>query len=236
MSTLYLVRHGQASFGGDNYDVLSDLGRRQARALAEHWLALEYRLDAVYSGEMERQRDSALTVVDTLAAAGHTPIEPGLCANFNEYAFQPLLRAHAADAESRAGGQPVDWDRLSRDRKAFHYFLQEALERWTRDELNADGAETWAAFKQRCSEGLEQILAECGRGQTIAIFSSAGAIGAIVQHVLQLNDAQTIRLKLGLYNTGVTTFLYNEREISLSTFNSIAHLETGAQRNLISYR
>ena len=29
MGTLYLVRHGQASFGSDHYDQLSELGRRQ---------------------------------------------------------------------------------------------------------------------------------------------------------------------------------------------------------------
>ena len=29
MPTLTLVRHGQASFGADDYDHLSDLGRRQ---------------------------------------------------------------------------------------------------------------------------------------------------------------------------------------------------------------
>ncbi len=33
MSTLYLVRHGQASFGSDDYDRLSDAGRRQVALL-----------------------------------------------------------------------------------------------------------------------------------------------------------------------------------------------------------
>ena len=32
MPTVLLVRHGQASFGAADYDVLSDLGRRQAQA------------------------------------------------------------------------------------------------------------------------------------------------------------------------------------------------------------
>jgi len=34
MSDLYLIRHGQASFGKDNYDRLSPLGIRQARILS----------------------------------------------------------------------------------------------------------------------------------------------------------------------------------------------------------
>ena len=32
MAQFYLVRHGQASFGTDNYDRLSELGHQQARS------------------------------------------------------------------------------------------------------------------------------------------------------------------------------------------------------------
>ena len=35
MGTLYLVRHGQASFGTDDYDLLSELGVRQCERLGE---------------------------------------------------------------------------------------------------------------------------------------------------------------------------------------------------------
>ena len=37
MGTLYLVRHGQASFGADDYDKLSDLGHRQCVRLGEYF-------------------------------------------------------------------------------------------------------------------------------------------------------------------------------------------------------
>ena len=37
MGTLYLVRHGQASFGAADYDNLSELGHRQAVRLGEYW-------------------------------------------------------------------------------------------------------------------------------------------------------------------------------------------------------
>ena len=38
MSTLYMIRHGQASFGKEDYDKLSDGGLRQARILAHHFI------------------------------------------------------------------------------------------------------------------------------------------------------------------------------------------------------
>ena len=37
MGTLYLVRHGQASFGADDYDQLSELGHKQSVRLGEYF-------------------------------------------------------------------------------------------------------------------------------------------------------------------------------------------------------
>ncbi|HCT4576619.1 TPA: histidine phosphatase family protein, partial [Pseudomonas aeruginosa] len=36
MGSIYLIRHGQASFGADDYDVLSPTGIRQAEILGDH--------------------------------------------------------------------------------------------------------------------------------------------------------------------------------------------------------
>ena len=37
MAELVLIRHGQASFGADDYDKLSDMGWRQSRWLGEYF-------------------------------------------------------------------------------------------------------------------------------------------------------------------------------------------------------
>ena len=52
MGTLHLVRHGQASFGSDDYDRLSDLGVRQCRRLGEYWAARGQRFSAVLRGTL----------------------------------------------------------------------------------------------------------------------------------------------------------------------------------------
>ena len=54
MGTLYLVRHGQASFGADDYDQLSPLGLQQAQRLGAHWLAHGQRFDTVLMGTLRR--------------------------------------------------------------------------------------------------------------------------------------------------------------------------------------
>ena len=62
MAELYLIRHAQASFGMSDYDRLSPLGCRQAGALGEYFRDCAIHFDAVYSGELERQRRTAKIV------------------------------------------------------------------------------------------------------------------------------------------------------------------------------
>ena len=60
MGTLYLVRHGQASFGAEDYDQLSALGHRQCVALGQYWRERGMRFDAVLTGSLKRLRTVAL--------------------------------------------------------------------------------------------------------------------------------------------------------------------------------
>ena len=59
MSVLYLVRHGQASFGTDDYDRLSDLGKEQSRITGRFLAAQGIEPDRIVHGEMLRQRQTA---------------------------------------------------------------------------------------------------------------------------------------------------------------------------------
>ena len=54
MGTLYLVRHGQASFGAADYDQLSPLGRQQSERLGAWFRERGLRFDAVLTGTLRR--------------------------------------------------------------------------------------------------------------------------------------------------------------------------------------
>ena len=54
MGTLYLVRHGQASFGADDYDQLSARGQQQSERLGAYWRERGLRFDAVLCGTLRR--------------------------------------------------------------------------------------------------------------------------------------------------------------------------------------
>ena len=55
MGTLYLVRHGQASFGADNYDQLSARGMQQSVRLGEYFADKGIAFEATMTGTLQRQ-------------------------------------------------------------------------------------------------------------------------------------------------------------------------------------
>ncbi len=90
MAELYLVRHGQASFGAENYDELSPSGRTQSRWLGEYFAQADLRFDRVVIGTMQRHRQTADGI---LAAMGGPQVEIAQDAGLNEYDFQASVRS-----------------------------------------------------------------------------------------------------------------------------------------------
>ena len=69
------------------------------------------------------------------------------------------------------------------------------------------------------------MIDQPGRGQNVAVFSSGGAIGALIAGVLGVRDETALQLGYAVQNTGVSELRYSgSRRISLSRFNSLAHL------------
>src|SRR5262249_17250742 len=85
MSTLLLVRHGQARAFDADSDRLSSLGEEQARKLGEHFVAVGTELDAVVTGTLVRQRRTAELVGEGFARAGRSWPEPTVDEGWNEY-------------------------------------------------------------------------------------------------------------------------------------------------------
>lgn len=73
MALVYLVRHGQASFGGEDYDRLSELGARQSRLLGDTLRARGLGVDVAVSGTLARQRDTAAAALPGLAPVPGDP-------------------------------------------------------------------------------------------------------------------------------------------------------------------
>ena len=231
MSELIFVRHGQASFGADNYDQLSPLGEAQGAALGRYWAEQGATFDAVYVGPMQRHGQT-LTAVHT-----HHPLPTPICLpELAEHqameAFQHTLpqMAQRPDELGEMAGRLVGEERNGRLRlKAFVQFCH----MWAQGELDSGPFEPWSAFRQRVAHGIDTMLARAGNQQQIVAFTSGGVIAAAVGYALSVDNARTMQLNTAVYNGSLTTFRFTRRSDglhwSLSQFNAIPHLAAALQ-------
>lgn len=230
MSTLYLVRHGQASFGTDNYDQLSPIGREQVRLLGEYFAQTGQRVDRIYSGGLQRQIETA-EILST--ALGGAPIvtEPA----FDEYDSDVILRRFAASLTEEQLAE-AGWPGLRTDRRRFQLFLERAARAWVEAQIEAEELLPWKSFHGRIVSAIEKIMRTEGRSRTLIISTSGGVIGTAVAHVLGLSNHVGIELNWSVHNSSITRLIYNADKISLSMFNGLPHLDLPGRRELITYR
>jgi broad specificity phosphatase PhoE len=205
---ILLVRHGQASWGADDYDVLSPLGERQARAVGAALAALEP--DAVVHGAMQRQRRTAELMVE---AAGWAAV-PALDNAWDEMDHQAVLDAQPQDFE----GEP--------DARQFQAWFEAATSRWLSGHHDADYAESWPVFRDRVLGALDAT----GDGTTVVV-TSGGPVSIVVAHLLD-SAAAYERIAPVVLNASVTKVVTGRRGRTLVSFNEHAHLTGG----LLTYR
>lgn len=97
MGSIYLIRHGQASFGADDYDVLSPVGVEQAQVLGRHLADLGLTFDRCLSGDLRRQQHTASAAFDQYRALGLSAPTLEIDPAFNEFDGEAIIRALLPD-------------------------------------------------------------------------------------------------------------------------------------------
>lgn len=227
MGTLFLIRHGQASYGEVDYDRLSVRGQEQARAVGA-WLA-KAKLDAVYAGPLVRQQQTIGVATEAARALGATVPAPETLAELAEYpAFemlQHLVPRLVAEDPKFAQLTSAPTPRLLDE--AFHTILG----RWSRDEWFVDGVERVHEFVGRVRTGIDRVVRAAGSGKRIACVTSAGPIGVAVGLTFGIPEARMVRTSVVIRNASITelrfrseNFDWQPDQLSLVTFNVTAHL------------
>jgi len=236
MSMIYLIRHGQASFGHDNYDKLSPTGIRQAKILAGHLFQTNFRPDAAYSGDMARQTATAEEVISRYRLNGQDFPVLEIMKEFNEYDTTSIVTAMFPAMAMETPGLNDDLSRMYTSKESFKRVFEGAMLRWVTGKFETRDFETWEGLKARVAGALLAIIKKHGKGKTIAVFTSGGAIAASLSHVLGIPGDFAMRLNWQIVNTSITRYMYNEERITLAGFNSISHLELERDPSLITYR
>jgi broad specificity phosphatase PhoE len=238
MSTIYMIRHGQASFSSSDYDRLSELGRMQSEILGEYMFRIGISFDAVYSGALLRQTNTAEIVLDRMADPArdnqaHTAmqIDPKL----NEYEAHSIMQSQLPGLLEEKPFLAQDLEHLD-ERRSFQRVFEGTILRWISGRHDREGIETWKAFTSRIGEAIKNIMAENGRGKTVAVFTSGGPICAAVQMAIGVTDETAVRLNWQLRNTSVSVFKYDNEGPFLNSFNSMHHLQDRRNPKLLTYR
>jgi broad specificity phosphatase PhoE len=209
MGTILLVRHGQASFGADDYDQLSALGYDQARdvgaALGERGLVPSL----IVSGGLKRQQQTAASMVEAAGWATELVTDP----NWDEFDHIGMV----------GGGHGPE---VRTDPRAFQDALEVGMREWA---AGADGPETFAGFGRRTAAGLASVAEQLGSGETAIVVSSAGVIARVCCELLGVAGDAWVSLNRVAFNTGITTLATGRSGVSLLTFNDPGHLEPKAR-------
>lgn len=200
---LLLIRHGQTEdnqrevWQGHLGRGLSAHGREQSARLAERLRRATIRVDALYSSDLDRARETAEILGGALGLA-------------------PVLEADLREVNLGA------WQGLSRAEVAAHF--PEEWAAWRRGEdVRRGGGETYAEVGARMARAVKQIAARHAGG-TAAIVSHGAAIKTFTAAVLGIAVDRLHAFQVPA-NTGVCLFERDaEGWTRLVVWNDAAHL------------
>lgn len=220
MGAIYLIRHGQASFGEADYDRLSGLGIEQGAVVGAELLRRNVRFTEARSGSLSRQRKTAETVLDWLGVKSPAKEDP----RWNEFDHADIMAHHG-------GGVP----RSATDSRSYQGVLDAALAEWIGAGEDSPCAETWPAFVARARGALEDLVSLLGKGENAVVFTSSGLIGALAGHLLGHPDLAVLKLNRVTVNCGITKVVSGRSGVTLLSFNEHSHFDGRASR-LLTYR
>ncbi len=242
MAAIYLIRHGQASFGKADYDQLSAAGIKQSKILGEYWQSKSIPCKA-YSGDLLRHGQ---TLEHFMESFQNKQIPVVLHSGFNEFDHVDILTCYNTRWHNFSE-MSADFRKSKEPNKFFQKEFSMALNRWMSGKFNDEYQESWSQFQTRCMRALQDVIqkelaisrqknpSNTKASKNILVFTSGGTIAAIIQSILQLNDEQVLKINQQTRNTSVSKLLFSKNNLSVDYFNNYSHL-TLADKNLVTFR
>lgn len=230
MATIYLIRHGQAQFGMEEYDALSPTGIEQAKLLGATFLQRIVIPTKIISGAMKRHQQTMQYCLEKMHLAN---MEISTNKDWNEFDHRDILTKY----EPRY----ADLNELKKDifldkspKEKITEVLTGAVTRWTSGQFN-DYNESWTTFCERVKNGLQKIEKESQKEDIVFVFSSGGSISVIMQKILDLSIQKTFEMQLNIANCSITKLRTSSRGIQLLSFSDYAHFD-GEHKKWLTYK
>ena len=227
MGAIYLVRHGQASFGSSDYDRLSPLGIEQARIVGTALRPRVPAVSAVVCGTMQRQAHTARACLAAMDLADAPVLED---AGFDEYDHVDIVDRFM-DRQAMGAALNAASDRV----RAFEDLFAQGMTRWQSGSHDGEYRETWSAYRARCLAALDRVEAALTGPQVALVFTSGGVIAAIAQSLLEFPQSRYAPFNWRLANAGVSKIVCGRSGRFLASLNEHGHFE-GEHAKLLTYR
>lgn len=229
MSLIYLVRHAQAGTR-ENYDVLSDLGREQARLLGVHLVRQGVTFEAAYSGSLQRQRRTAEIALSAYADSGLPRPDVVTDHRWDEFNLRSIYLAISKRLIEESPEFARDFEEMGEALRNDPHTTRGATGRcdaaviraWMENRYPDYQGESWAGFRGRIESCLGDFSGESEGA--VAVFTSATPIAILAAASLELTDEKFLSVLGVIYNSSVTVIRSREREMRLFMLNSTAHL------------
>lgn len=221
MGNLYLVRHGQASFGAADYDNLSVIGVQQSALLGTYFKHKGMAFEAVLTGRLRRHAQTW----EALAKAAQFAHQPQVRAGLDEYDSEAVVRAI----------HPKPLDKPDTPERYRHHFrlLRDGLQQWMLGATKPTGMPSYPDFVQGIVDALDHV--KNTYSGDVLIVSSGGPISTAVGHLLGTSPETTIELNFRIRNTSVTQFVFTPKRHMLLSYNNLPHLDDPAYAKLETY-
>jgi len=224
LTDVYLVRHGQASYGSDDYDRLSELGHQQSRWLGEYFAARGLVFDSIVHGAMKRHRETATGICEGM---GQSTPDMRVHSGLDEFDFETVVETFLTDYpdfDMPENPPPEEFPRI----------LRPALTEWSSGRLDGRVTEDWQDFEARGASVLDDLGNE-PRDSRILVVSSSGAVSMILKHVLRCENTTMVELNLQMRNTGLSHILRGKGPFRLHSFNTAPHLDQPGRENALTF-
>ncbi|RSN74311.1 histidine phosphatase family protein [Acinetobacter haemolyticus] len=222
MSTIYLVRHGQASFGAASYDLLSAKGEQQAQAAGEFLNKTLKTSALVVAGSMQRHQQTAQLAI----AQGFADVSIQTESAWNEFDHQQVF----AKYDARFNHPELLKQHIAQVANPRAYLaniFDGAIDRWIGEQYDHEYHETWLGFQSRVEGALQTLCQyiDVTQQRQAVVFSSGGVISVAVGKVLGLNAKQIFALNWSIANASITTLRWADERLQLLSFNEHHYLK-----------
>ena len=224
MGNLYLVRHGQASFGAADYDNLSDMGVRQSEQLGAYFAKKKLAFEAVLCGTLKRHGQTWNGIAQGMGDAAPT-LSPLAWPGLNEYDSEAVIAAI----------YPHPLTRPDSPEMYKHHFrlLRDGLTQWMNGVVSPKGMPTYAEFVRGVVSALDHVRSQ--HTGNVLIVSSGGPISTAVGHILGTACETTIELNMRIRNSSITELVFTPKRHMLLTYNTLPHLDDAEYASWITY-